>query len=237
MSQLRPQPDPSLSVGQALLDAGCVKFRTDEPFRLPSGWASPVYIDCRRLISFPLLRKALIQRGLTLLRERNRLGGIDAVVGAESSGIAFGAWMAEALALPLLYVRKEAKGLGPASQIEGAVNAGDRVLLVDDMMAAARSKRIFCEALAAAGAVVTDIFVVFDYGTFPTESTLAPWQAKIHSLANWQDILQAARGSGNVDSRGIDELQRFLADPARWSRDHGGIGAGETATTTMPCKA
>ncbi|GAB7541656.1 orotate phosphoribosyltransferase [Cupriavidus sp. 8B] len=228
MSQLRTQLDLSSSVGQALLDAGCVKFRTDEPFRLPSGWASPVYIDCRRLISFALLRKALIERGLALLRQRNRLDGIDAVVGAESSGIAFGAWMADALALPLLYVRKEAKGLGPAAQIEGVVNAGDRVLLVDDMMAAARSKRIFCEALAAAGAVVTDIFVVFDYGTFPTESVLAPWQAKVHALANWQDILQAARAAGGVDSRSLDELQRFLEDPARWSRDHGGIGASGT---------
>ncbi|EHP37971.1 orotate phosphoribosyltransferase [Cupriavidus basilensis OR16] len=215
-------------MGQALLDAGCVTFRTDEPFRLPSGWASPVYIDCRRLISFPRLRRALIQRGLALLRDRNRLAAIDAVVGAESSGIAFGAWMAEALALPLLYARKEAKGLGPASQIEGAINTGDRVLLVDDMMAAARSKRIFCEALDAAGAVVTDIFVVFDYGTFPTESVLAPWQAEVHALANWQDVLQAARASAGVDRRALDELQRFLADPARWSLDHGGIGASET---------
>lgn len=228
MSQLRTQLDLSSSVGQALLDAGCVKFRTDEPFRLPSGWASPVYIDCRRLISFPRLRRALIQRGLALLRDRNRLAAIDAVVGAESSGIAFGAWMAEALALPLLYARKEAKGLGPASQIEGAINTGDRVLLVDDMMAAARSKRIFCEALDAAGAVVTDIFVVFDYGTFPTESVLAPWQAEVHALANWQDVLQAARASARVDRRALDELQRFLADPARWSLDHGGIGASET---------
>ncbi|WP_043422610.1 orotate phosphoribosyltransferase [Cupriavidus basilensis] len=228
MSQLRTQLDLSSSVGQALLDAGCVTFRTDEPFRLPSGWASPVYIDCRRLISFPRLRRALIQRGLALLRDRNRLAAIDAVVGAESSGIAFGAWMAEALALPLLYARKEAKGLGPASQIEGAINTGDRVLLVDDMMAAARSKRIFCEALDAAGAVVTDIFVVFDYGTFPTESVLAPWQAEVHALANWQDVLQAARASAGVDRRALDELQRFLADPARWSLDHGGIGASET---------
>ncbi|MCY0854485.1 orotate phosphoribosyltransferase [Cupriavidus sp. D39] len=110
MSQLRTQLDLSSLVGQALLDAGCVKFRTDEPFRLPSGWASPVYIDCRRLISFALLRKALIQRGLALLQDQDRIDGIDAVVGAESSGIAFGAWMADALALPLLYVRKEAKG-------------------------------------------------------------------------------------------------------------------------------
>ncbi|MDF3836454.1 orotate phosphoribosyltransferase [Cupriavidus basilensis] len=221
-AQLRSQVGLSTTVGRALLDAGCVKFRTDEPFRLPSGWASPVYIDCRRLISFPRLRRELIARGLEMLRERHCLEGIDAVAGAESSGIAPGAWVAEALDLPLLYVRKEAKGLGPGSQVEGLVAAGDRVLLVDDMMAAARSKRIFCEALSAAGTTVKDIFVLFDYGTFPTQAMLAPWQVTVHSLANWRDVLDAACAAGTVGQRSLDELRAFLDDPLRWSRDHGG---------------
>lgn len=211
------------SVGQALLEAGCVRFRNDEPFRLPSGWASPVYIDCRRLISFPALRRALVQRGLQLLRERGRLNGIDLIAGAESSGIAFAAWVAEALDLPLVYVRKEARGIGPAAQVVGDVRVGDRVLLVDDMMAAGRSKAVFCAALSDAGAVVQDILILFDYGTFPTQATLSRWQPRIHALATWHDILDAARDSGAAAAAELAELQAFVADPPRWSGQHGGI--------------
>ncbi|MGO4576480.1 orotate phosphoribosyltransferase [Cupriavidus sp. 2TAF22] len=228
MSELRTRLGLAATVGQALLEAGCVKFRTDEPFRLPSGWASPVYIDCRRLIAFPRLRRELVARGLAMLRDRHCLEGIDAVAGAEASGIAFAAWVADTLDLPLLYVRKEARGLGPASQVEGLLATGDRVLLVDDMMAAARSKRIFCAALGAAGATVKDIFVLFDYGTFPTAQALAPWQVTVHALAGWRDILDAAQASGHVGQRSLDELRRFLDDPVRWSQDHGGIGTPPT---------
>lgn len=225
MSLPRTELELTGSAAAALLDAGCVKFRTDEPFRLPSGWASPVYIDCRRLISFPHLRRELVHRGLELLRDRHCLEGIDVVAGAESSGIAFGAWVAETLDLPMVYVRKEGKGIGPASQVEGQVNAGDRVLLVDDMMAAARSKRVFCEALASAGAVVKDIFVLFDYGTFPTDEVLAPWHPGVHALATWHDVLEAAAASGGVGRASLDELRDFLDDPGGWSQAHGGIGA------------
>ncbi|WP_236901418.1 orotate phosphoribosyltransferase [Cupriavidus necator] len=213
------------SVGRALLEAGCVRFRGDEPFRLPSGWASPVYIDCRRLISYPALRRALLQRGLQLLRERGRLQSIDVVAGAESSGIAFAAWVAEALDLPLVYVRKEARGLGPAAQVVGDLHAGDRVLLVDDMMAAGRSKAIFCAALSDAGAVVQDLLVLFDYGTFPTQAALSRWRPDVHALATWRDILDAARDVREVAAAHLAELQAFLADPPRWSGQHGGIAA------------
>lgn len=224
MNEQRMQLALTESVARALLEAGCVHFRHDEPFRLPSGWASPVYIDCRRLIAFPKLRRELVSRGVALLASKGRLDGIDAVVGAESSGIAFGAWIAEELDLPLLYVRKEPKGLGPASQVEGVVSRGDRVLLVDDMMAAARSKRNFCEALSTAGAVVSDIFVVFDYDTFPTATKLAPWKLEIHALANWKDILACARTMNSVAAESLNELESFLSDPTGWSQRHGGIG-------------
>jgi orotate phosphoribosyltransferase len=111
-------------------------------------WASPVYINCRRLISYPALRRALLQRGLQLQRDRERLTAIEVVAGAESSGIAFAAWVAELLNLPMVYVRKEARGMGPAAQVVGEIRPGNRLLLVDDMMAAGRSKAIFCEALS-----------------------------------------------------------------------------------------
>ena len=86
-------------VARSLLAAGCIEVHTDEPFRLPSGWASPVYMECRRLISFPDLRRQLVRYALELLRERHCLDGIASIAGAEASGIALAAWIADALEL------------------------------------------------------------------------------------------------------------------------------------------
>ena len=77
------------------------------------------------------------------------------------------------LDVPMVYVRKEARGIGPSAQIVGEIRTGERVLLVDDMMAAGRSKAVFCAALSEAGAVVRDLLVLFDYGTFPTQAVLS----------------------------------------------------------------
>jgi len=211
------------TVAKALIDAGCVQFRADEPFRLPSGWTSPVYMDCRRIISFPKLRQDLINMGIEMLRQRGCLQGVDSVVGAESSGIAFAAMIANTLELPMHYVRKKAKGLGPLTQIEGAITQPEKILLVDDLMAAGESKREFCRALNEVGGIVKDIFVVFDYGVFPTARVLKHWDVKVHSLATWHDILIAVESESLVDPRAIGELKLFLKDPMAWSYAHGGI--------------
>ena len=233
MSQtLHPtDPDPARlgkDVARALLAAGCVQVRTDEPFRLPSGWASPVYMNCRRLISFPEIRRQLVGQALDLLRARHCLDGIASVAGAEASGIALAAWIADALDLPLQYVRKQTKGLGPDSQVVGVIEPGARTLLVDDLMAGGHSKVNCCKAISAAGAYVRDIFVIFDYGTFPTKSVLDMMGVKVHSLATWQDILAFAGEHSTFREHELAELETFLADPVRWSHAHGGISSVKT---------
>ncbi len=219
MTSSYPTDPAAQAVAAALLDAGCVSARRDEPFRLPSGWASPVYIDCRRIISFPALRRRVVDEGLARLRAAGALDGIDAVVGGEASGIALAAWMADALDLPLHYVRKKAAG---QSQVEGVLRVGDRLLLVDDMMAGGQTKLRFCRALAAAGAQVRDLFIVFDYGTFPTQALLDPLGVRVHALACWRDVLEVARERQSFAPAILKELQDFLEDPAAWSQAHGG---------------
>jgi len=223
---LGAESDPSRAVARELLDAGCVAVRSAEPFRLPSGWASPVYIDCRRVISFPMLRRRLVARGLRVLRERGALDGLDAVAGGEASGIALAAWFADALELPMQYVRKRRAGHG---QVEGVVAGGGNVLLVDDMMAAGQSKVRFCKALASAGARVRDLFIVFDYGTFPTRDMLTPLGVSVHALATWHDVLAVLRDHGDFSPGALRDVEAFLDDPGAWSQSHGGIGASPAA--------
>lgn len=224
------QTSTAEDVSRSLLAAGCIEVHTDEPFRLPSGWASPVYMECRRLISFPDLRRKLVQYALDLLRERHCLAEISSVAGAEASGIALAAWIADALELPMQYVRKQRKGLGPGRQVVGVARPGDRVLLVDDLMSGGHSVVNSCRAIAEAGLQVKDVFVIFDYGTFPTKTVLDTMGVTVHSLATWQDILPVARQSSSFAARELAELETFLADPVGWSHAHGGKSSVKSET-------
>jgi orotate phosphoribosyltransferase len=206
-----------------LLEIQAVHFSGEKPFIFTSGWASPVYIDCRRLISFPRARRAIIDFAVTTLEREVGFEAFDAVAGGETAGIPFAAWIAERLGLPMLYVRKQAKGFGRNAQIEGVLGEGDRVLLVEDLATDGKSKVNFCTALRAAGACVSDAFVVFHYGIFAqSRTTLEGIGMRLHALATWWDVLAAARESGYFDDRTLTEVEAFLNAPAAWSAAHGG---------------
>src|ERR1700755_2800471 len=130
-----------------LLEVDAVRFMADRPFIFTSGWASPVYTDCRRLISFPRWRATLIDFATATIMREAGFEQFDAVAGGETAGIPFAAWMADRLGLPMLYVRKQAKGCVRNAQIEGYFTEGDRILLVEDLTTDGRSKVNFCKAL------------------------------------------------------------------------------------------
>jgi len=207
-----------------LIEVEAVRFMADKPFIFTSGWASPVYTDCRRLISFPRVRRTLIDFGAATIERDVGFEQFDAVAGGETAGIPFAAWMAERLMLPMQYVRKKPKGFGRNAQIEGHLEAGDRVLLVEDMTTDGRSKINFCKALRGAGAVVEHCFVVFFYDIFPEgKKILGDLGVTLHALATWWDVLEVAKKSGQFDKGKLKEAERFMKDPAGWSTAHGGV--------------
>ncbi len=209
-----------------LLEVEAVRFMQDKPFIFTSGWASPVYTDCRRLISFPRVRRTLIDFGAATLMREAGFEQFDAVAGGETAGIPFAAWMADRLDLPMLYVRKKAKGFGRNAQIEGHLTEGQRVLLVEDMTSDGRSKINFCNALREAGATVEHVFVVFFYDIFPeAPGIMRDLGVTLHALATWWDVLAAAKASGKFDAGKLAEVETFMRDPAAWSKAHGGVSA------------
>jgi orotate phosphoribosyltransferase len=209
-----------------LLEVEAVRFMADKPFIFTSGWASPVYTDCRRLISFPRVRTTLIDFATaTLLRDAG-FEQFDAVAGGETAGIPFAAWIADRLGLPMLYVRKKPKGFGRNSQIEGHVVEGERVLLVEDMTTDGRSKVNFCKALREAGTKVEHCLVFFFYDIFPEgRKVLSELGVTLHALATWWDVLAVAKASGRFDAAKLAEVEKFMHDPAGWSKAHGGVAA------------
>ena len=209
-----------------LLEVEAVRFMADKPFVFTSGWASPVYTDCRRLISFPRVRATLIDFATaTLLRDAG-FEQFDAVAGGETAGIPFAAWIADRLGLPMLYVRKKPKGFGRNAQIEGHVVEGERVLLVEDMTTDGRSKVNFCKALREAGTKVEHCLVFFFYDIFPEgRKILGELGVTLHALATWWDVLAVAKASGRFDAAKLAEVEKFMHDPAGWSKAHGGVAA------------
>src|SRR5947209_5402569 len=199
------------------LEVEAVRFMADKPFIFTSGWASPVYIDCRRLISFPRVRRALIEFGAaTILRDAG-FEQFDSVAGGETAGIPFAAWMADRLMLPMQYVRKKPKGFGRNAQIEGHLLEGQRVLLVEDLTTDGRSKVNFCKALRDAGAKVEHCFVLFFYDIYPeSRMILAELGVSLHNLASWRDILAVAKASDKFDAKMLAEVEKFMHDPAGW---------------------
>ena len=206
-----------------LLEVEAVRFMEEKPFIFTSGLASPVYTDCRRLISFPRVRNALMDFGVATMAREVGFERFDAVAGGETAGIPFAAWMADRLMVPMQYVRKKPKGFGRNALIEGHLVPGQRVLLVEDLATDGGSKVGFCKGLREAGAVVEHAFVVFYYDIFPEGmKVLDDIGLKLHALATWWDVLGVAKDSGRFDAQKLASVEAFMNDPRGWSKAHGG---------------
>ena len=209
-----------------LIVVKAVKFNVDIPFKFTSGWTSPVYIDCRKLISYPRIRHTLMDFASSVITRKIGFETINSIAGGETAGIPFAAWIADRLMLPMQYVRKKPKGFGRNAQIEGDFLENSKILLVEDLTTDGNSKIKFCEALREAGAKVDHTFVVFYYDIFPhTRKILQNINLNMHSLATWWDVLKVAKKENYFDTKSIGEVESFLHDPMEWSSKNGGISS------------
>ena len=204
-----------------LLEIGAVNFNTDEPYTLASGLPSPSYIDCRKLISFPRIRSTLMDF-LTVTVMRNAgFEAFDNIAGGETAGIPFAALVAERMALPMTYVRKKPKGYGKNARIEGAMSAGERVLLVEDLTTDGGSKLSFVDAIRETGATCAHTAVIFYYDIVPeTTKTLGDHGVALHHLCTWWDVLKEARAQKAFSEDTLAEVERFLKDPRKWQAEN-----------------
>ncbi|RMA42078.1 orotate phosphoribosyltransferase [Rhodophyticola porphyridii] len=215
--------DMAQMTARMLLDIRAVHFNATEPFTHASGKQAPTYIDCRKLISYPRIRSTLMDfLTCTILRNAG-LEAFDNIAGGETAGIPFAALVAERMALPMTYVRKKPKGYGRDAQIEGQMNEGERVLLVEDLTTDGGSKLKFVEAIRKTGASCNHTAVVFFYDIFPdTVPTLAAEGVALHYLCTWADVVAEARRAGDFDEHTLTEVERFLAAPEGWQAAGGG---------------
>jgi orotate phosphoribosyltransferase len=223
-----PATDAAEITSRILLETKSVLFSPEKPFTFTSGRVSPVYVDCRRLISFPRARRRLMDLATDVIERKVGHESLDAVAGGETAGIPFAAWIAERLSLPMLYVRKKSKGFGRNAQIEGEMPEGARVILVEDLASEGTSKLNFVRAIRQAGGVIAHSFVIFNYGIFP-QSALEAEGIALHWLATWWDALRVAQGLGYFTPEQFAAVKAFLEDPDGWSAARGGSRGGATS--------
>ena len=195
---------------EILIDLKCINFSPKKQFKLTSGKVSPVYCDCRRLISFPNERKKLIDLGVKLIKAKLNSSKISNIAGGESAGIPFSAFIASKLNLPMVYIRKEKKRFGKNSQIEGILKKKDRVILVEDLMTDGGSKLNFLNAINSVGAKIEAIFVIFNYGIINDFYNFQNKKVKIIQLTNWNHILDAATKKKILNPQDIKIIKNFL---------------------------
>mgnify|MGYP000945097961 CR=1 FL=1 len=202
-------------VAEILLNIESVKFSFDKPFTLTSGLKSPVYVDCRKIISYVEERSIIINYSIEYFKI-NKIE-FDILAGGETAGIPYAAFFSEILKKPMIYIRKKPKGFGKNQQIEGDYNLNKKAILIEDLATDGGSKVLFIKALKEARIKITDIFVIFYYDIFDISKTpLGSFDVKIHSLCTWNDIIEVIKKKDLYSEQQIKNLESFLHNPDKW---------------------
>ena len=202
-------------IAQILIDIESVKFSFDKPFTLTSGLKSPVYVDCRKIISYVNERSIILDYAIEYFKE-NKIE-FEILAGGETAGIPYAAFFSQILKKPMIYIRKKPKGFGKNQQIEGNYIKNQKAILIEDLATDGGSKIIFIKALRDANIKVSDIFVVFYYDIFNiNESPLCSLNVKIHSLCTWENIISVLMGKKLFSDEKIQNLKNFLHNPEDW---------------------
>jgi len=211
-------------VAKMLWEIKAVHFSAEVPYKLSSGMASPVYIDCRKLLSYPRVRSTVMDFAASVLLRDAGFEKFDVIAGGETAGIPFAALLADRLSLPMIYVRKAPKGHGRNAQIEGHLPEGARVLVIEDLTTAGGSMFKFIDAIRAAGGVVDHGMALFFYGIFPeAEERFSSGGVQLHHIATWRNVLAVARAQKLFDDKTLGEVEAFLDAPLAWSGRNGGV--------------
>ena len=194
-------------IANILLSIGCVNINFKNKFILTSGKKSPVYVDCRKLVSFPKEREIIINEMSKQIKDIYK--GKIIVAGGETAGIPYSSFISQKLKLPMVYIRKQPKGFGKGKLIEGEFRKKSKSILIEDMATDGGSKIHFINSMRKAHLSVKDIFVVFFYDIYPSaKENMKKMRVNLNYLASWKDVLEVS--PNYISEKDYINLKKYL---------------------------
>lgn len=198
-----------------LLQINAIKLQPNEPFTWASGWQSPIYCDNRIVLSYPPIRNYIRE---TLAKKIEQLyGKPDVIAGVATGAIGIGILVAEYLGLPFIYVRPEAKGHGRQNQIEGHIESGQTVVVVEDLISTGKSSLNAVKALKDTGVNVKGMVAIFSYGFDVAVNNFEESQVTLNTLSNYESLLEEALDTNYINKKEQDILATWNANPSEWN--------------------
>lgn len=203
-------------IAESLLDIKAVALNPKEPFTWSSGLRSPIYCDNRLTLSYPTVRKEIATGLQSLIKEH--YPDAEVIAGTATAGIPHAAWVSDLMDLPMCYVRSKAKGHGKGKQIEGKADAGQKVVIVEDLISTGGSAITAVKALREAGCEVLGIVAIFTYQLEKGNDLLAAEEITAHVLSDFDALSVVAKEKGYIEEADFATLSQWRKDPAEWGK-------------------
>ena len=208
--------ESALKVAEFLLQIKAIKLQPKKPFTWASGWKSPIYCDNRKTLSYPTIRTYIRQQFVNIITDE--FGKPDLIAGVATGGIAHGALVAEELGLPFAYVRSEAKVHGLSNMIEGVVESGQSVILIEDLISTGGSSLKAVEALRKEGCKVKGMAAIFTYGFKLASTSFKKAKCELVTLSNYEVLIKQALKSNYITEEDLKSLKSWRENPEEWGK-------------------
>ena len=207
--------ETAIKTAELLLQIKAIKLEPQQPFTWASGWKSPIYCDNRITLSYPSIRNYIREQFARQIEDL--YGKPDVIAGVATGAIGIGMLVAEYMNLPFIYVRPEAKGHGRRNQIEGILNKGQTVVVIEDLISTGNSSLNAVKALQEADANVKGLIAIFSYGFKTAELSFKNAGIDLHTLSSYEQLIETAQKTQYINASEAETLKTWRQDPSNWN--------------------
>ena len=204
----------SFEVAKALLSIGAVSIQPNDPFTWTSGMKSPIYCDNRITMSYPEVRRSIIQGFAALIKER--FPEAEVIAGTATAGIPHAAWLAQELDLPMVYIRSAAKEHGKGKQMEGVFEPGAKMVVIEDLISTGSSVINAVQEARSEGAEVLGAAAIFTYELPISFQAFQDLGIEFYTITNYTTLIDCALESKQIEQKDMKRLEEWKKDPKSW---------------------
>lgn len=210
-----------IKIAKLLLSIGAMTFRFDPPYTYTTGLKSPIYLDNRLIMSYPKVRKQVVDAYVQTIKENVGLENIDCISATATAAIPQGAWVAEKLKLPMVYVRPKTKSYGKGGKVEGVLKKGAKVLIIEDHITTGQSVAGNAQAIRELGGVVKYVVATTTYETKNSQELLKENRVKLITLTTGKIIIETALKEKLITNKQKESIDVWFQDPPSWAKKMG----------------